>query len=78
MKNAAIASCERTNTNRYAMGLADVLTIIFVVLKLCKLIDWPWVWVLSPLWISMAIVAVICLFVFTVWAISSRKKDRRD
>lgn len=28
------------------------LTFAFVVLKLCGVIDWSWVWVLSPLWIS--------------------------
>jgi hypothetical protein len=27
----------------------------FIVLKLLKLIDWSWQWVLSPLWISLAV-----------------------
>ncbi len=29
------------------------LTIVFVVLKLCIVIDWSWWWVLSPIWIAM-------------------------
>lgn len=26
------------------------LTVAFIVLKLCKVIDWSWWWVLSPFW----------------------------
>ena len=45
-------------------GLSATLTLIFVVLKLCGVIDWGWVWVLAPIWIPLAIVvaifAVVC------------------
>ena len=34
------------------VGIAGTLTIVFIVLKLCRLITWSWWWVLSPLWIS--------------------------
>lgn len=37
------------------MGLTGVLTVVFVVLKLCGLINWSWVWVLSPFWIDILI-----------------------
>ena len=37
------------------MGLTGVLTVIFIVLKLCRLIDWSWIWVLSPFWIDILI-----------------------
>ena len=39
-------------TKSGGMGIISVLTLIFVVLKLTGLIDWSWVWVLSPVWIS--------------------------
>jgi len=42
------------------MGL---LTIVFIVLKLTGHIDWSWWWVLSPLWISFALFAVIFVVV---------------
>lgn len=35
------------------MGLADVLLVVFIVLKLCGVITWSWWWVLSPLWIAV-------------------------
>lgn len=40
------------------IGICDVLTIVFVVLKLTGNIDWSWIWVLSPLWIPLALVLV--------------------
>ncbi len=39
------------------------LTLIFVMLKLLRIISWSWVWVLSPIWISV-LVAII-LYVVT-------------
>lgn len=37
------------------MNFVDVLTLIFIVLKLASIIDWSWWWVLSPILISVAI-----------------------
>jgi hypothetical protein len=41
-----------------------VLAIVFMVLKLCKVIDWHWAWVLSPLWIRLAILIVSYIILF--------------
>lgn len=43
------------------LGLSSVLLVVFIVLKLCKVITWSWVWVLSPLWISLIIWGIIFL-----------------
>ena len=40
------------------MGILDVLAIIFIVLKIISLIQWSWLWVLSPIWI-IGILAII-------------------
>ena len=37
------------------IGFTGILTVAFVVLKLCGVIKWSWLWVLSPIWISVAI-----------------------
>lgn len=42
-------------------GPLDLVTIAFVILKLCKVIDWSWWWVFSPIWIPLAIIIVIGL-----------------
>lgn len=46
-------------TTRGGMGFLSTLTLIFVVLKLLKLIDWPWLWVLSPIWIPALLIAAV-------------------
>ena len=52
------------------LGIVSVLTIVFIVLKLLGVIQWSWIWVLSPLWIS----AVIAVAVFSVILIGGRIK----
>lgn len=41
------------------IGFCSLLTIAFIVLKLCNVITWSWWWVLSPLWIPTALVILI-------------------
>ena len=41
------------------LSVATVLGIIFIVLKLCKLIAWSWVWVLSPFWIGLILTCIL-------------------
>ena len=45
--------------NISSLGVADILTVAFIVLKLIGVIDWPWLWVLSPFLISLALILVI-------------------
>ena len=48
-------------SRRGGVGFAGMLTIAFVVLKLCHVINWRWVWVLSPLWIVFALCLIIII-----------------
>lgn len=48
------------------IGCFTVLALIFVVLKLTGNIDWSWLWVLSPIWIPVAIVIVFLGFVLVM------------
>ena len=34
------------------LGLAGVVLVVFIILKLTGLVGWPWLWVLAPLWIG--------------------------
>jgi predicted outer membrane repeat protein len=43
------------------ISFAGLLTIVFIVLKLCHVIAWSWLWVLSPLWLGFALVASLSL-----------------
>lgn len=46
------------NYRKTTVGLADLLLVTFIVLKLCGVIAWSWWWVLSPLWIPLLIVLI--------------------
>ena len=45
------------------LSLPTLLLIIFIILKLTKVIDWSWLWVLSPLWISASLAVLFLIFV---------------
>lgn len=49
------------------LGIIELLQVAFVVLKLCKIIKWSWVWVLAPTWIgaSLAVIFIIVLVIIT-------------
>ena len=32
------------------VGVIGLLGVVFIVLKLCHVIDWSWWWVLAPFW----------------------------
>lgn len=48
-----------------------LLQVAFIVLKLCGVIRWKWVWVLSPIWID----AVILLVIATIMVIMKRREE---
>lgn len=50
------------------IGFMGVLQIVFIVLKLCKVINWSWWAVMLPTIISAGI-GVVVLIVFAVWAL---------
>jgi len=42
----------------------ELLALLFIGLRLAKVITWPWLWVLSPLWVPMSIaIAAACVIV---------------
>lgn len=57
-------SNNKTTTVRSGgIGFAGVLTIVFIVLKLIGIIEWSWLWVLSPLWIGWILIIVVVAIV---------------
>ena len=49
-----------------------LLAVAFIVLKLCHVIEWSWLWVLSPLWIPLAIAIAIAILVAVFTGIIGR------
>lgn len=46
------------------VGILDVVQIVFIILKLCGVINWSWWVVLLPLWVTVAIGGIVI-----VWAL---------
>ena len=40
----------KNNSTRSGIGFTSLLAIVFIVLKLCHVIEWSWLWVLAPIW----------------------------
>lgn len=57
----------RATASASGIGFTGLLTIAFIVLKLCHVIDWSWWWVLSPIWISAAIVITIIVLMLLIF-----------
>lgn len=43
------------------IGFVGLLTIVFITLKLCGVIQWSWWWVLSPVLISSAMLVLFAI-----------------
>lgn len=54
------------NNTKGGLGLGGILFVVFLILKLCKVITWSWVWVLSPLWIPFAIGLIIIIIALII------------
>lgn len=60
------------NKSNGGIGFCGFLTIVFIVLKLCKVISWSWLWVFSPIWLPLALAIT---FVIVAMIISSKFKN---
>ena len=47
-------------------GFLGLLQIVFIILKLCNVIDWSWMAVLIPTWISIGIVVIMIIILFII------------
>lgn len=52
---------DNKNSGGGYITFGDLLLITFIVLKLCGVINWSWVWVLSPLWIGLILVIIVII-----------------
>lgn len=51
------------------LTFGSVLFFIFLILKLCGVIEWSWWWVTAPLWIGLGLTLVMIVVLALVWAI---------
>ena len=56
------------------MTIVSLLQIVFIVLKLCKVINWQWVFVLMPLIVEGGIVVILLLIALIAFIIGVVRK----
>ena len=56
-----------------SMGVCGSLVILFIILKIMDIISWSWLWVFSPIWITL-ITCVVALGLILV--VGRIKKDK--
>lgn len=61
------------NTGGTGIGFFGALQIVFIALKLCKVINWSWWIVLIPLWIEI-VISTIVIIGFILYMRSKEKK----
>ena len=61
------------NNIRTSIGFWDLLVVAFIVLKLCGVIKWSWIWVLAPFWIPILLIVII---IFVLCAINNKVKEK--
>lgn len=59
-----------SNRSSGGIGFGGLLSIVFIVLKLCGVIHWSWLWVLAPLWMPTAIVLFVLIIILIIGIIS--------
>ena len=58
------------------IGFFGLLTITFIVLKLCNVITWSWFWVLSPTIIPLIILLILCFGYIAILRYEYRKRTK--
>jgi len=61
-----------TSNSSFGIGFSGLLTVLFIGLKLTGFINWPWVWVLSPIWINFLIVLAFFFVVGILYFLAKR------
>lgn len=65
-----MSSKNNTNVTYTGIGFSGLLAIVFIVLKLANIINWSWIWVLSPIWISW-IIGIVIIIIAVIIALNS-------
>ena len=72
LKNQKGNNMENKTVNISFGGLGTLLGVAFIVLKLCGVINWAWIWVLAPIWISWGITFLFMIIAAIIIALLNR------
>jgi hypothetical protein len=60
----------KSSNSSGGLGLASVLFVVFLVLKLTGTIGWSWWWVTAPLWGSVILFVIVAVAVLVIYMLT--------
>lgn len=63
----------KTSTSR-GTSITGLLGVAFIILKLCGVIAWSWLWVLAPFWVPFILVALVILTIVSLAAADGSRR----
>ena len=54
------------NTSYTGLSFLDVLLVVFIALKIAKVISWSWWLVFLPLWIQIGLVIIMMIVIYII------------
>ena len=69
---------KRKSTEVSGLGFIEALTLLFIGLKLTGHITWKWLWVLSPMWLTLLIAFVLALLIVIIDAVRDRLENKGE
>lgn len=57
---------QKSTASNGGISFLGMLTILFIGLKLGKVIAWSWLWVLSPIWIPIVLILAALIVILIV------------
>ena len=52
-----------SSSSSSGIGFFGLLQLVFIVLKLCGIIHWSWIWILMPTLLPITLILVVCLVI---------------
>ena len=66
------------DTGDGGLGFVEALTLLFIGLKLTGHITWKWLWVLSPMWLTLSIAFALALLIVAIDAVKDRLEEESE
>ena len=63
---------KNTSSTSHSIGFGGLLTLVFIVLKLCGVISWNWFWICSPLIFNIGLYIIFFIIGIIIFVIKKR------
>ncbi len=69
---------DKKSNSTAGISFTGMLFLLFLGLKLGKVIDWSWWWVFSPLWIIGILIGIMLITGGIIWLLNRKQRHLED